>query len=228
MPGRGTHNMNIASLIDHTCLAPDATATDIDRLCDEAVRHGFYSVCVSPLWVAHAAKRLSESAVRICSVAGFPLGNTLSVVKGVEAESVLRDGADEVDMVMNVGALRQGALPLCSTDIALVAEFVRAKPGAVLKVILEVALLSDEEIVTACRLSEEAGAHFVKTSTGMGPPGATVEAVALMRQTVGDRLGVKAAGGIRDYQTARAMVEAGATRIGASASVAIVSGAPRG
>ena len=218
--------MDIAKLIDHTCLTPGATAQDIDRLCEEAVHHCFCSVCVAPVWVARAAERVAGSSVRVCSVVGFPHGNTLSVVKGVEAETVLQAGADEIDMVLNIGALRQGAHELVSADIALVAEFVGAKRGGILKVILEVALLNDEQIVKGCQLAEKARADFVKTSTGVGLSGATVEAVRLMRETVGDRLGVKAAGGIRDYEEATTMIDAGANRIGASASVAIVAAAP--
>jgi deoxyribose-phosphate aldolase len=216
--------MDLAPLIDHTCLSPDATRDDIDRLCDEAVAHGFHSVCVAPARVERAAARLAGSPVCVVSVVGFPHGNTLTTVKGVEAESVLARGAREVDMVASIGALRDGEDDAVAAEIAVVADVVRGRSDALLKVILEVAFLSDEEIVRACRLCERAGAHFVKTSTGFGPGGATVAAVRLMRKTVGQALGVKAAGGIRDAGTARAMVEAGASRIGSSSSVAIVSG----
>ena len=216
--------MELAPLIDHTCLRPEAVTADIDRLCDEAVEHGFFSVCVAPVWVAHAAARLAESPVRVTTVAGFPHGNTLAVVKGVGAESALAAGADEIDMVMNLGAFKDGDHDTVAADIALVSDMVHGKRGAFLKVILEIALLSEDEIVVACGLAEKAGADFVKTSTGFAAGGATVEAVRRMRDAVGERLGVKAAGGIRDTATARAMVAAGASRIGCSASVAIVSG----
>jgi deoxyribose-phosphate aldolase len=216
--------MDLAPFIDHTCLRPDAVAADIDRLCDEALEHGFFSVCVAQVWVARAAERLQGEPVRIGTVAGFPHGNTLAVVKGVEAETALAAGADEIDMVMNLGAFKDGAHDSVAADISLVGDMVHGKRGALLKVILETALLDDAEIVAACGLAERAGADFVKTSTGFAGGGATETAVRLMRRAVGDRLGVKAAGGIRDAATARALVEAGASRIGCSASVAVVTG----
>jgi len=215
--------MELAPLIDHTCLRPDAVSADIDRLCDEALEHGFFSVCVAQVWVAHAVARLAETPVRVGTVAGFPHGNNLAVVKGVEAESALAAGVDEIDMVMNLGAFKDGAHDTVAADIALVADMVHGKRGALLKVILEIALLSDDEIVLACGLAERAGADFVKTSTGFAGGGATEAAVRCMRGAVGERLGVKAAGGIRDAGTARAMVVAGASRIGCSNSVAVVS-----
>ena len=216
--------MDLAPLIDHTCLRPEAVGADIDRLCDEALEHGFFSVCVAPVWVARAVERLDRAAVRVGTVAGFPHGNSLTVVKGVAAESALAAGADEIDMVMNLGAFKEGAHDTAAADIALVADMVHGKRGALVKVIVETALLEGDEIELACGLAERAGADFVKTSTGFASSGATVAAVRRMRAAVGERLGVKAAGGIRDADPARALVEAGASRIGCSASVAIVTG----
>jgi len=216
--------MNIAPLIDHTSLSPNATEAEIRRLCEEAMEYGFHSVCVAPYRVPLAAGLLEGSAVAVCSVVGFPHGNTVGAVKGIEAESVLSAGGDEIDMVINIGALRDGDDSAVAADIALVAEVVQTRSSALLKVILETAYLSADEIIRGCRLAEQSGAAFVKTSTGFGPLGATVEVVRLMRETVGERLGVKAAGGIRDYSQAKAMVVAGANRIGASASLAIVAG----
>jgi deoxyribose-phosphate aldolase len=216
----------LAAMIDHTCLAPDATAADIGTLCAEAVEHGFHSVCVAPSRVAEAARILSGEGVRVCATVGFPHGNTVPRVKLLEAESALDLGAHEIDMVMQVGAFRDGALVIVRDEIARIADIVHARPGRMVKVILETALLSGDEIARACELAVSAGADFVKTSTGFGPAGATFENVRLMRLSVGERAGVKAAGGIRDYATAVAMVEAGASRLGTSSSVAIVGGAP--
>jgi deoxyribose-phosphate aldolase len=215
---------DLARIIDHTCLRPDATARDIERLCDEAVRYAFHSVCVASSRVAVSVERLEGSGVVVCTVAGFPHGNTVTEAKTAEARLAIEAGAREVDMVMAIGALKDGDDARVHDDIARVCDAVHAVPGALVKVILETALLSDDEIVRACRIAEAAGADFVKTSTGFASGGATVEAVRLMRTTVGDCLGVKAAGGIRDAATARAMVDAGATRLGTSASVAIVTG----
>ncbi|WP_309863816.1 deoxyribose-phosphate aldolase [Desmospora profundinema] len=211
----------LASLIDHTLLKPEATADQIDRLCEEAAEHHFASVCVNPYWVARSAEKLKGTDVKVCTVVGFPLGASHSVVKAAETKQAIRDGAGEIDMVMNIGALKSGDTDTVRQDIAAV---VKAADGVLVKVILETGLLSEDEIRTASEQAKEAGAHFVKTSTGFGYGGATVEAVALMRQTVGPKMGVKASGGVRDRQTAKAMVQAGATRIGASASVAIVTG----
>jgi len=211
----------VAGLIDHTLLKPDATASDIDQLCREAAEWKFATVCVNPTWVAHAADRLRGSGVGVCSVVGFPLGATTPDVKQYEARRAMFDGATEIDMVINVGSLKSG-------DVRLVTDDIRAVVGACAeravtsKVIIETALLTDEEKVTACTLAKAAGADFVKTSTGFGPGGATAADVALMRKVVGDELGVKASGGVRDLQQLQAMVAAGATRIGACAGVRIL------
>ena len=211
----------VAALIDHTLLKPDATVSDIETLCREAVEYGFASVCVNPAWVALAARLVDGSPVRVCSVVGFPLGASVTSVKRYETERAMADGATELDMVINIGALKSGQHDAVRSDIGAVLEACRAA-GAVCKIIIEAALLSDEEKVTACTMATDARAHFVKTSTGFARGGATVGDVALMRRIVGPDTGVKAAGGIRDLATLRAMVAAGATRIGTSAGVAIV------
>jgi deoxyribose-phosphate aldolase len=211
----------VAQLIDHTLLKPDASATDIDTLCTEAAQHHFATVCVNPAWVALAARRLRGTGVGVCSVVGFPLGATTPDVKAYETRRAITDGATEIDMVINVGALKSGDLRLVEQDIEGVAAACRAC-GATSKVIIEAALLTDDEKVTACTLAKAAGADFVKTSTGFGPGGATVDDVALMRRVVGDSMGVKAAGGVRDLNQVQAMVAAGASRVGASAGVRIV------
>jgi len=212
---------NVASTIDHTLLKPDATANDIDQLCREAIEWRFATVCVNPTWVARAAVQLRGSGVGICSVVGFPLGATTPDVKQYEARRAIFDGATEIDMVLNVGALKSGEVRLVADDIRSVVGACTGC-GVVSKVILETALLTDEEKVTACTLAKAAGADFVKTSTGFGPGGATAADVALMRRVVGAEMGVKASGGVRDLQQVKAMVAAGATRIGASAGVRIV------
>lgn len=214
---------NLARFIDHTLLRPTATAADIDRLCDEAVEHRFAAVCINPCWVARAARRLRGSAVTVASVVGFPLGASSPEIKAMEARRALRDGAREIDMVINIGALKSGDHELVRRDIAGVSDACR-EVGARNKVIIEAAYLTDEEKVVACRLAQAARAHFVKTSTGFGPGGATVFDVALMREVVGEKMGVKAAGGIHTAAEVREMITAGATRIGASAGVRIVSG----
>ncbi len=214
---------DLAAHIDHTLLRSDATVADIDELCDQALRHSFASVCVNGAWVRRCAEILAGSPVLTCAVVGFPLGAAAPEVKVYEARRCIEDGACEIDMVMNVGALKSGERDFVRRDIAGVAE-VCHRLGARLKVILETCLLSDDEKILASALAKEAGADFVKTSTGFSKGGATVEDVALMRRTVGPTLGVKASGGVKDPQTARAMIAAGATRIGASASVAIVRG----
>ncbi len=213
---------SIAKYIDHTLLKPDATEEQIDKLCDEAVEYGFYSVCVNSCWVEHCARRLRGTGVKVACVVGFPLGAMDSRSKSFETRNAIENGADEIDMVMNIGALKSGNLRWVEEDIRWVLRACR--PTTVLKVILENALLTDSEKVIACQIAKKAGAQFVKTSTGFAKSGATVEDVALMRRTVGPKMGVKAAGGIRDFETARAMIVAGATRIGASSSVAIVTG----
>lgn len=214
---------DLAGFIDHTLLKPDATATEIDRMCAEAIEYGFASVCVNPTWVRRVAEALKGSPVVACSVIGFPLGATIPEIKALEARRVLRDGAREVDMVLNVGALKSGDHDLVLRDITGVADAAR-EVGAVCKVILETALLTDEEKVIASRLALEGRADFVKTSTGFGPGGATVYDVALMREAVGPSMGVKASGGIRSADDVRQMIAAGATRIGASAGIEIVTG----
>ena len=210
-----------AALIDHTLLRPEATQADILRLCDEARQYGFASVCVNPYWVPLAAQRLRGTAVRVATVAGFPLGATLTAVKRQEAARAIHVGAQEIDMVINVGALRSGDLESVRLDIGGVVEVSHAG-GALVKVILETALLDDEQKVAGCLLAKAAGADFVKTSTGFGPRGATVHDVELMRFVVDQTLGVKAAGGIQRLEDVARMVSAGATRIGASASVKIL------
>jgi deoxyribose-phosphate aldolase len=214
---------DVASAIDHTLLKPDASAAEIDRLCAEAMKHHFASVCVNGSYVRRCAEILRESDVLVCSVIGFPLGAAAPEVKAYEARRAIEDGACEIDMVLNVGALKSGRDDFVQRDIAGVARTCH-QLGARLKVILETCLLNDDEKVRACRLAKAAGADFVKTSTGFSKGGATVADIELMRRTVGPALGVKASGGVRDESTARAMIAAGATRLGASASVAIVSG----
>jgi deoxyribose-phosphate aldolase len=214
---------SLSHLIDHTLLRPDATHDEIAQLCYEARKHGFASVCVNPSHVKLCADLLKGSDVLTCTVVGFPLGATSTEAKTFEAQKAVRDGAKEVDMVINVGALRSHDYELVEHDIASVATAVHAG-GAILKVIIEAALLTDDEKVAASQLAKVAGADFVKTSTGFGPGGATAEDVALMRRVVGPKIGVKASGGIRTRADVQKMVEAGATRIGASASVKIVEG----
>ena len=214
---------DLAQYIDHTLLRPDASPNDIDRLCDEAVEFGFAAVCINPSWVARAKKRLRPSGITVASVVGFPLGANTPEIKAMEARRALRDGAREIDMVINIGALKGGEHDLVRRDIAGVSDACR-EVGALNKVIIEAAYLSDEEKVIACRLSVGGRAHYVKTSTGFGPGGATVLDVALMREVVGAKVGVKAAGGIHTADEVREMITAGATRIGASAGVRIVSG----
>jgi deoxyribose-phosphate aldolase len=212
---------DVASLIDHTLLKPDATRANIDELCREAAQFKFATVCVNPTWVAYAAKRLAGSGVGVCSVVGFPLGATTADVKAYETQRAIFDGAREIDMVINVGALRSGDFRLVERDIDAVVAPCRTC-GVLSKVIIEAAFLTDDEKVTACTLAKAAGADYVKTSTGFGPGGATVADVALMRRTVGAEMGVKAAGGVRDFEGVKAMIAAGATRVGASAGVKIV------
>lgn len=211
----------VAQLIDHTLLKPDAVAADIEKLCREAAEHRFATVCVNPTWVAFAARLLRGSAVGVCSVVGFPLGATTPDVKQYETRRAIFDGATEIDMVINIGALKSGDLRLVSHDIESVTHVCR-QSGVVSKVIIETAFLTDEEKVTASTLTKAGGADFVKTSTGFGPGGATVVDVMLMRRVVGEDVGVKAAGGVRDLEQMRAMVAAGATRVGASAGVRIM------
>ena len=215
---------DLARFIDHTLLRPDATAAEIDTLCDEARTFGFASVCVNPTWVRRCAQRLRGSSVRVASVVGFPFGASTTDVKAMETRRAIRDGAREIDMVINVGALKSGDHELVRRDIEKVSDACH-EAGAANKVIIEAAYLTDEEKVVSSHLAKAAKADFVKTSTGFGPGGATVHDVLLMRETVGPQLGIKAAGGIRSSEDARELIAAGATRIGASASVQIVTGA---
>jgi deoxyribose-phosphate aldolase len=212
---------SVASMIDHTLLKPDATRQEIDVLCREAAQFKFATVCVNPTWVATCVRQLAGSGVAVCTVVGFPLGATTADVKGYETRRTIFDGAREVDMVINVGALKSGDLHTVERDIEMVTAPCR-DCGVISKVIIEAALLTDDEKVTACTLAKAAGADYVKTSTGFGPGGATAADVALMRRVVGAEMGVKAAGGIRDLDALKAMVAAGATRVGASAGVKIL------
>jgi deoxyribose-phosphate aldolase len=211
----------VSGLIDHTLLKPDATREELEKLCKEAAEFRFATVCVNPTWVSLCAARLRGTPVGVCTVVGFPLGATTADVKNYETRRAIFDGAREIDMVINVGALKSGDLRAVERDIEAVTGPCR-DAGAISKVIIEAALLTDEEKVTACTLSKAAGADFVKTSTGFGPGGATVADVALMRRVVGEEMGVKAAGGVRDLAGLQAMVAAGASRVGASAGVKIV------
>jgi len=213
---------SIAAMIDHTLLKPDASEAQIARLCAEAAEYGFASVCVNPGYVAQCAEALSGSAVKVCTVIGFPPGATTSASKAFEAANAVENGAGEVDMVVNVGKIKSGAWDFVESDICAVVDAVKGK--ALVKVIIETCLLTDEEKVRACQAAKAAGADFVKTSTGFSTGGAKAEDIALMRKTVGPDMGVKASGGIHNTREALAMIEAGATRIGASAGIAIVSG----
>ena len=212
---------DLAKMIDHTILKPEATELQIHKLCAEAIENGFGAVCVNPCWVNTCVRLLEGSGVKVAVVIGFPLGATTSTAKRAEAAEALKNGALELDMVLNVGYLKSGLLDAAMKDIQGLARLAH-KHGALLKVILETCLLSDEEKVLACKLAMQAGADFVKTSTGFSTGGATVEDVRLMRETVGPKLGVKASGGIRTYEDAIKMVQAGANRIGCSAGVQII------
>ena len=214
--------MNIASYIDHTVLAANATQEKIEKLCQEAAEWKFASVCVNTCWTAFCAGKLRGTGVKVCSVVGFPLGAMATKAKAFEAKCAVEAGAEEVDMVINVGWLKDGKDDLVENDIR---EVRKACGGKLLKVIIETCLLTDEEKVRACELSEKAGADYVKTSTGFSTGGAKAEDVSLMRKTVGDRLGVKASGGIRTYEDAMKMIDAGASRLGCSAGIAIVTSA---
>ena len=213
---------NIAKMIDHTLLKADTTKAQIMKLCEEAKQYGFASVCVNPTWVATAAELLKGTDVKVCTVIGFPLGASTPETKAFETKNAIENGAEEVDMVINIGALKDGNDDLVERDIRAVVE--AAKGKALVKVIIETCLLTEEEKVRACQLAVKAGADYVKTSTGFSTGGATTEDVALMRKTVGKNIGVKASGGVRDIKSAMAMIEAGATRIGTSSGVAIVAG----
>lgn len=212
---------NIARLIDHTILKPDATRAEVLRVCAEALKYEFASVCVNSFWVPFVASELRGSSVKTCTVAGFPLGAASTAAKVAETLEAVSQGATEIDMVINIGALKGGETDIAEVDIAAVVEAAR-QGGAIVKVIIETALLGHAEKVLACRLSLRAGAAFVKTSTGFAKAGATAEDVALMRATVGPDMGVKASGGVRTLEDLKAMAAAGATRVGASSSVKII------
>lgn len=216
-------DLNLAAMIDHTLLKPDATPDQIAQLCFEARKYGFASVCVNPGWVELCAKLLQGSPVKVCTVIGFPLGATAPEVKVYETINAIEHGANEIDMVINIGALKARDLELVARDIRGVVLAAHER-GAIVKVIIETALLTDEDKVIACLVAKEAGADFVKTSTGFSGGGATVHDVELMRRVVGPEMGVKASGGVRTFEEAEAMVKAGATRIGASAGVKIIQG----
>jgi len=213
---------DVAKYIDHTLLKPDAKKEDFDKLVEEAKEYNFYSVCVNSSWVPYVYKKLRGTRIKVTAVVGFPLGAMTSRAKAFETRNVIEEGASEIDMVLNIGALKSGDLKFVEEDIKAVRRATRS--NTILKVILETGFLTDDEKVIACQIAKNAGADFVKTSTGFGKGGATVHDIALMRRTVGEKMGVKASGGVRDFETAVAMIQAGATRIGASSSVAIVTG----
>lgn len=214
--------MRLNKYIDHTILKPETTQEQVEKILSEAKEYDFASVCVNPTWVSLAAESLKDSDVKVCTVIGFPLGANTSAVKAFETKDAIANGADEIDMVINVGALKAGNDALVLDDIKAVVD---ASGDKLVKVIIEACLLTDDEKVRACQLSKEAGADYVKTSTGFSTGGATVADVALMRKTVGPDMGVKASGGARSYEDAIAFIEAGASRIGASSGVAIMNGA---
>jgi deoxyribose-phosphate aldolase len=214
--------MDTAKMIDHTLLKAEATQEEIIKLCAEAREYGFASVCVNPVWVKVAAEELRGSDVKVCTVIGFPLGSSTTAVKSFETEDAIKNGAEEVDMVMAIGLLKSGEDEVVEADIRSVVEAARNK--SLVKVIIETSLLTEEEMVRACEISMRAGADFVKTSTGFGSGGATAKDVVLMRKVVGNKLGVKASGGIRDWNDLKSMLEAGANRIGASSGVKIMNG----
>lgn len=216
-----TSEEKIARSIDHTLLKPDATITQIHNLIEEAKQYRFFSVCVNPSYVATCAELLKGSGVQVCTVVGFPLGASSSATKAFETARAIKDGADEIDMVINIGALKSQKLLLVEEDIR---DVVAAAEGKVVKVIIETSLLTNEEKVVACQLAEKAGANFVKTSTGFNGGGATVEDVTLMKESVSTTVSVKASGGIKDLETAKKMIAAGASRLGTSAGVAILKG----
>lgn len=212
----------IAKMIDHTLLKPEATKEQITNLCEEAAEHGFMSVCVNPYWVKLSSELLQTTDVKVCTVIGFPLGASATETKAFETKQAIEDGATEVDMVINIGALKSGDFDTVRQDIQAVTA--AAKGKALTKVIIETSLITEEEKVKACELAVEAGADYVKTSTGFSGGGATPEDIALMRKTVGPDLGVKASGGVRSAEDAQAMIDAGATRLGASAGIKIIQG----
>lgn len=212
--------MELKKYIDHTLLKPEATQAQIDTLLGEALEYDFMSVCINPYWVSYAADRLKESDVKVCTVIGFPLGANTSAVKAFEASTAINDGATEIDMVINIGAAKSGDWDQVEADIKAVVDV--ADQSVLVKVIIETCLLTDEEKVKACQAAQAAGADFVKTSTGFSTGGATLEDVRLMRETVGPDMGVKASGGVSNLEEAQAMIEAGASRIGASKGIQII------
>jgi deoxyribose-phosphate aldolase len=214
-------SFDLAPFIDHTLLKPEATESDIIRICNEAREHKFKAVCVNPIFVAKTREILSGSKVLTASVIGFPLGASLSKLKALESEAAVRDGATEIDMVIRIDLVKQARWKEAEADVHAVVE---AVPKAIVKVILETGLLTPDEIVAACKLSEAAGAHFVKTATGFLGRGATIEDIRLMRQSVSKHIEIKASGGVKNFEQARAMIDAGATRIGTSSGVALVMG----
>lgn len=221
------NNLELAKMIDHTILKADATQSDIEKLCEEAKKYNFASVCVNPYWVPLASDLLKNSTVKVCTVIGFPLGATSSESKAYETEIAILQGADEVDMVINVGAMKNNKTDIVENDILSVVNSARKigksqNKNIIVKVILETCYLTKDEIKNACLCAKNAGADFVKTSTGFGTGGATVEDVSLMKETVGSSMEVKASGGIRDYETAIKMIEEGATRLGTSSGISIV------
>lgn len=213
--------MTLNKYIDHTVLKADTTQEKVQQIIDEAIQYDFMSVCINPTWVAYAAQKLANTDVKVCTVIGFPLGANTSLVKSFEAGQAVKDGADEVDMVINIGAAKSGDWDLVTSDIAAV---VSAANGVTTKVIIETSLLTDEEKVQACQAAVKAGADFVKTSTGFSTAGATIDDIKLMRKTVGPDMGVKASGGVRSIEDANAMIAAGATRLGTSNGVDIMKG----
>lgn len=213
--------MNLNKYIDHTVLKADTTKETVQKIIDEAIKYDFMSVCLNPTWVAYAAEKLADTDVKVCTVIGFPLGANTSVVKAFEASEAIKNGADEVDMVINIGAAKSGDWDLVTSDIAAV---VAVSKAVTTKVIIETALLTDDEKVNACQAAVKAGADFVKTSTGFSTAGATATDIALMRQTVGPDMGVKASGGVRSIADAEVMIAAGATRLGTSNGVDIMKG----
>ncbi len=221
LPKASMSKPSLASYIDHTLLKPEATIDQIEALCAEAKEHQFASVCINPYWIPTAKRALEGSDVKVCTVVGFPLGATLSHAKVHETQEAVIAGADEIDMVQNIAAAREGHWNFIEHEIH---EMVSTAEGRTVKVILETCLLDDDQIRNCCRAAERAGAHFVKTSTGFSTSGATVEHVRLMRESVSEHIGVKASGGIRDLATAQQMIDAGATRLGTSAGIAIVNG----
>lgn len=214
----------LAKYIDHTVLKPDASRDAVEKLCEEARENNFAAVCVNPVHVRLCSRLLAQSGVEVCTVIGFPLGANLTRIKAQEASLAVADGATEVDMVINIGAMKDGDYAFVENDIhEVVQATAKAGSDAIVKVIIETSLLNDDEKQKACELSKKAGAHYVKTSTGFSGGGATVADIALMRKTVGPEMGVKASGGVKNYQQAIELIEAGATRIGASAGIAIVA-----